>query len=49
MSPNNPVFATKILLDNYYSLGKDGIETPEIVSNLTMKNGFVRKFPNLFY
>jgi len=32
-----------MLLENYDSLGKEGIETPEIISDLVIKNGYVSK------
>jgi len=41
MMPDNNACVAKMLLDNYYSVGKDGIETPEIISDLMMKNGYV--------
>jgi len=34
-----------MLLDNCYNLGKGGEESPEILSDLKMKNGYVIKFP----
>jgi len=41
MMPHNTALSAKLLLDNYYNLGKDGVETPEILSDFVIKNDFV--------
>ena len=41
MVPLSNACGIKILLDNFYTLGKEGLETPETVSDLIMKNGYV--------
>ena len=48
MIPVNTANGTKMFIDNYFALGKDGVETPEIISDLVMKNGYVIYFLNAF-
>jgi len=43
MLPYDNICSTKLMLDNYYTLGKDGVETPEIISDLSMKNGYLKR------
>jgi len=44
MMPINSANQLKITLDNYFTVGKDGVETPEIISDILMKNGYVRYY-----
>ena len=46
--PHNNICSSKIFLDNYYTMGKEGVETPEIISDLVMKNGYVNYLPLIF-
>jgi len=39
--PIDTACCAKILIDNYYTLGSEGAETPEIVSDIIIKNGYV--------
>jgi len=41
MIPDNTAYATKIFLENYFTLGEEGIETPETISDLIIKGGYV--------
>jgi len=41
--PYDTQCSAKILIDSFYSVGGIGCETPEVVTDLPMKNGFVRE------
>jgi len=43
MMPIDNACGLKIRLDNYYTLGREGAETPEIITDVVMKNGYVNK------
>jgi len=47
MLPQNSAINAKVLLDSYYNIGKDGVETPDIISDLVMKNGYVTNISTL--
>jgi len=41
--PNDTACPAKLLVDGFYNAGGIGCETPEIISELPMKNGFTKK------
>jgi hypothetical protein len=41
--PYDTQCSAKILIDSFYSVGGIGCETPEIVTDLPLKNGFTKK------
>jgi len=43
MMPTNTAYTAKNLVENYYSLGKEGFESPETIADLLMKNGYMRR------
>jgi len=49
LMPIDTACCAKILIDNYYTLGSEGAETPEIVSDIIIKNGYMRKIRYKMY
>jgi len=49
MMPIDTACAAKILIEHYYDLGKQGYETPEMISELVVKGGYVKKNPLMLY
>ena len=46
--PHNTACTSKMLVDNFYTMEKEGVETPETISDLSMKNGYVIILVNLY-